>query len=106
MFKTILVLLNGNFLLSRKVLRFFPLVLFVQILALVYIANGFLSERGVVRLSKSGKEIKELRSQYITSKAKLMNQAKQSAVLNELKRRGMDIEESTRPPIIISRDFE
>ncbi len=47
------------------------------------------------------KNIKELRSQSISVNFKLMNLSKQSAIVKNLKDRGMDLKESTVPPKII-----
>jgi hypothetical protein len=70
-------IINGNILTREKVLVHLPYVLFLSMLALIYIANGFLAEDNVRRLNAVGNDVKELRSEYITIKSDLMYKSKQ-----------------------------
>src|SRR5690606_30991916 len=76
--RNIIDVINGNFLTKDDVLRHFPYLLFLGVLALIYIANGYLAEDTVRKINQSNKELKELRSEYITTKSELMYKSKQS----------------------------
>ncbi|MCB0483479.1 MAG: hypothetical protein KDC37_02850 [Flavobacteriales bacterium] len=96
-------IINGNILTREKVLVHLPFVLFISLLALIYIANGFLAEDNVRRLNAVGNEVKELRSEYITIKSDLMYKSKQSELARIIDGRGLGLRESYQPPYKIYR---
>lgn len=57
-----------------------PFILFLALLALVYIANSHLAEKKIRRINKLGKEIKELKWEYLNVKSELMFRSKMSEV--------------------------
>ena len=90
--------INGNFLTNKSSLKQVPFVLFLTIIALFYIANSYYAERKIRQINKINNELKELRSEYITSKSKLMFVSKQSEVAKTAEQMGLPIKESTSPP--------
>jgi hypothetical protein len=90
--------INGNFLTNKSSLKQAPFVLFLTIVALFYIANSYYAERKIRQINKINNELKELRSEYITSKSKLMFVSKQSEVAKTAEQMGLPIKESTTPP--------
>ncbi|MBD79266.1 MAG: hypothetical protein CL840_10125 [Crocinitomicaceae bacterium] len=91
-------LLNGNILTRESFLDHLPYVLFLALLALAYISNGFLAEQNIRNLNKVNNEIKELRSEYITLKSELMYKSKQSELAKIIEEREMGLLESFEPP--------
>ncbi len=73
-----------------------PYLFFLMVFALLYIGNSYHSEKMIRAIDKTGKDIKELRSEYIASKSELMQKSKQSAVASQIEKYG--IKESTVPP--------
>jgi len=74
-----------DFFLTRdNVQGMFPTILFAAVLAIFYIANAHFTEKTIRQSDKMAKEIKELRSEYITIKSDLMFNSKQSEVLKRL----------------------
>ncbi|ASZ15162.1 hypothetical protein KTO58_00205 [Chitinophaga pendula] len=57
-----------------------PFILFLALLALIYIANSHLAEKKIRRINKLGKEIKELKWEYLNVKSELMFRSKMSEV--------------------------
>lgn len=98
--------LSGNFLAGDKVVRNLPYTLFLVFLALVYIANGYLAEDTVRKINRVGNELKELRSEFITTKSDLMSTTKQSELAKIIEERGLGLEESYDPPkkIVVTED--
>ena len=90
--------LSGNIFSKEEVVKHLPFFFFMAFLALVYIANGYLAEDTVRQLSKTDSELKELRSEYITTKSNLMHKSKQSEVAEMLKEKGLGLKESIEPP--------
>ncbi len=77
-----------------------PFGLFVMVLLLIHIYNVHTTERIIRNTDKLNKEIKELRSEYITILSQLMSESKQSTVAQKLDTLG--IKQLTSPPIKIT----
>jgi mRNA-degrading endonuclease RelE of RelBE toxin-antitoxin system len=71
-----------------------------MLLLLLHIYNVHTTERIIRKTDKLNKEIKELRSEYITILSELMSESKQSTVADKLDTLG--IKELTTPPIKIT----
>lgn len=90
-----------DFNLSREwLIRQIPFALFVMFLLLVHIYNVHTTERIIRKTDRLNKEIKELRSEYITILSELMSESKQSSVAQKLDTLG--IKELITPPIKIT----
>lgn len=96
--RSVVDVINGNFLTNQTSLKQVPFLLFLTIAVLFYIANSYYAERKIRQISKINNELKELRSEYITSKSKLMFVSKQSEVAKTAEDMGLLIKESTTPP--------
>ena len=71
-------------------------VLFVSAIALFYIANTHYAERNMREINTLQKELRELESQYMTSKSELMYKSKLTEVAKLVKPYGL--RELTKPP--------
>jgi hypothetical protein len=87
---------SGSFLSHEETLKFMPFLLFLSLLAVIYIANGYYSEANVRKQNKLTEELKDLRSEYIITKSDLMFISKQSEVAKASAVLG--IKESVVPP--------
>ena len=77
-----------------------PFVLFIVLLLLIHIWNVHNTERMIRKTDKLNREIKELRSEYISILSELMSESKQSTVAQKLDTLG--IKELSTPPIKIT----
>lgn len=95
--------LAGEYL-SERSFKFFPFLLFLAMLASIYIANNYLAENKIRKVNDLREELKELRYEYITGKSELMEASKQSNISERLKAIG--IKENTQPvkSIIIKKE--
>lgn len=91
-------IINGSYFNREDVVKRMPFILFLVGLALIYIANGYNAEETIRQMNKVEMELKELRSEYITSKSDLMHKSKQSEVAKMLGQQGVDVRESLEPP--------
>ncbi len=91
---------SGNFLSHEDTVAWLPFVFFIASLGLVYIANGYYAEGQVRKLNRLSEELKDLRSEYVISKADLMFVSKQSEVSKAASVIGL--KESIHPPKKIS----
>ncbi|MEZ4885452.1 MAG: FtsL-like putative cell division protein [Chitinophagales bacterium] len=71
-------------------------VLFVSAIALFYIANTHYAERNLRQINTLQKELRELESQYMTSKSELMYKSKLTEVAKLVRPYGL--QELTKPP--------
>ena len=73
----------------KKVLLNLPFVLFLVFLAVLHIANNHLAETYARRITKTEKEVKQLRWQYMTTTSSLMQKSKQSEVAKLVSMQGL-----------------
>ena len=89
-------LLTGSFLSKEKVVDTLPFIFFLTFLGICYIANGYQTQKLVINISRTSNSLKELRSEYITTKSELMVISKQSKVAEATM--AMGLKELTSPP--------
>ena len=97
-------LLTGSFLSKENVVGALPFIFFLSFLGICYIANGYRTQKVVINLHKTNNSLKELRSEYITTKSDLMIISKQSEVAAATAIMGL--RELTSPPkkILLSKE--
>ncbi len=89
-------ILEGDYLSKEIVVSSLPYILFVAILALIYISNTYYSEKTVKEIERTKGQLKELRFQYITTKSTLMYYGKQTEIARRAARYGL--KETIIPP--------
>jgi hypothetical protein len=92
-------ILGGDYLSKESVIRNLPFVLFLGLLALVFIANTYYAEKTLKEIERTKVELKELRFQYITTKSNLMYYSKQTEIAKSAIKYGL--KETTIPPFKI-----
>lgn len=93
---------SGTFLTHEKNLKHLPFILFLGVLALFYIANGYYADDKIREVNKISNQLKELRSEYISTKSDLMFASKQSEVAKSAEQLGL--KEPVVPPVKIEVD--
>jgi hypothetical protein len=93
---------SGSFLTNDKTLRHLPFVMFLAVVAVLYIANGYYADDKIREANRIGHQLKELRSEYIYTKSELMFASKQSEVAKAALELGL--REPVVPPIKIVVD--
>lgn len=89
-------ILGGDYLSRESVIGNLPFLIFVALLALIYIANTYYADKTVKEIEKTKVELKELRFIYTTTKSNLMYHSKQT----EIARRAflLGLKETMIPP--------
>ncbi|MGB0917086.1 MAG: FtsL-like putative cell division protein [Flavobacteriales bacterium] len=102
--KSILGVLDGSFLTRDNVLNNIPFLLFLFGIGIFYIGNSQFAESGIIGIDSINRELKELRSEFISTRSELMFVSKQSEVAKSVEPLG--IYESVVPPkkIVITAD--
>jgi hypothetical protein len=93
---------SGTFLSNEKTLKHVPFIFFLALIAIFYIANGYYADDKVREVNRISNELKELRSEYISTKSELMFASKQSEVARVAGEIGL--KEPVVPPIKIKVD--
>ena len=94
-------LLDGKMLADNLIRKNVRLVLFLTVLGLSYITNGYHAEKLYMKKVALERTLSELRFESITTASELMKISTQSEVLRRVKEAGLGLEESTTAPIKI-----
>lgn len=81
---------------SEAFLRYIPFIVFVGLLAIIYIANRHYAERTVREIDRLGKEVKEMNWDYKSLSADLMKLTTQTEIAKRVDSLGL--KERTEPP--------
>lgn len=101
--KNIYDILKGRFLINEDALKNWKFIIFLSFLALVMISSAHSADRKVHEIAKLNKEVKELRSEFVDTRSKLMKVKMESKVVAQMENKGL--KPSTNPPhkiIIVS----
>jgi hypothetical protein len=93
---------SGTFLTNEKTLKTVPYIMFLALIAILYIAYGYYADNTIRETNKVANELKELRSDYISTKSELMFASKQSEVAKSVDTLGL--KEPVVPPMKIETD--
>ena len=90
--------LDGSILIRDAMTRQLPFILFLTVLAVLYIGNRYHAERMVRKISETELEVKNLRAEQITIAAELMNISKPSEVSAIVNAKNLGLKQSVEPP--------
>jgi len=79
-----------------------PFLLFLSLIALLYIANGHYAVKNIREINKLDKEVKELHWRYLDAKTDLMLRSKMSEVYRGVSPMGLQI--PVTPPLSIENN--
>ena len=88
--------LGGDYLSKEWVTGNLGFILYLGLLAMIYIGNTYYTEKKFRKIERTKNELKELRYQYITTKSILMFQGRQSQISKRALVYGL--KETTMPP--------
>lgn len=91
-------MLEGR-LLADKLRRNISFVLFATFLGILYISNGYSTEKLHRKRNTLEKEVADLRFESVTAGANLMFMRKQSEVIKRVRDEGLALKESKEPPV-------
>ena len=95
---------TGKFLVSPQLAKNWPYIIYLSLLALIMIASSHSADRKVHRISKLHSEMKELSSEFIDTRSRLMIQSMEYKVVE--KGESLGLQKSDAPPIIIKTEKE
>jgi hypothetical protein len=89
----------GNVFSKDSFFRAIPYLIYLTVLAIIYISNTYYAEKTFQQIENIKKELKELRFQYISSKSELMFYSKQTEISKRVLAAGL--KETKIPPFKI-----
>ena len=99
--QNILNIIKGKFLVSDDALKNWRFIVFLSLLALVMIASSHSADRKVHQIAKLSNEVKELKSEYVDIRMKLMQSKMESKIIKAMSKRGLSPSETAPQKIKI-----
>ena len=98
-------IMSGSTVTEKIILRNLGYIIMLTILGALYIANRFQAEKLTRETTRMQREVKDLRSESLSTSADLMYASKQSEVFRLVKERDLNLEELREPPfeLIVSK---
>lgn len=81
-----------------------PYVLFLTGIALFWISNTYFAEKKVREIHSIKIEVKELKTEYMSSNLDLLNKSKQSQIAKYVKNKGLNESRIAPKKLIINKD--
>ena len=91
----------GDVFLKETVQKQYLYVLLLFVLSLVYINNRFLYERELREIAKLRNEVVDLRYRSLTISKEVKQAGRRTMIIEAVKAHGSDLDEATKPIIII-----
>ena len=92
--------MDGSYLGKDITLGFIPYVLFLAILAMIYISNIYKTEDNQRKINRLQKEVDELKLEHVNSEIRILSNSQRSSVSEKVK--GLGLQEPTEPPYQIT----
>ena len=93
--------LDGRLLADTVLRRNMGFILFLTLLGILYIANGYNTEKLFMEKVTLEKELSDLRFESVTTASELMHISVPSEVERRVKEAGLDLVQSKEPPVKI-----
>lgn len=88
----------------KWVVRNIPFFLFLTFLAVLYIYNGHYTDKLILKINTTEKQIKELEYEYKTVKSDVIFRSKASELIKAVEPLGL--KELTTPPVLLGGEIE
>ncbi len=82
-------IVKGKFLVSDDALKNWRFIIFLSILALIMIASSHTADKKVHQIAKLSNDVKELKSEYVDVRMKLMQSKMESKIIKSMAGRGL-----------------
>lgn len=83
----------------QSIVKQIPFMLFLAVLAVIYIYNGHYADKTIRQINRTAKEVKELQWEYKTVKGEVMFRSKQSELVKAVEPLGL--KELTSSPVVL-----
>jgi hypothetical protein len=90
-------LLSGSMVSEKIILKHLGYISLLTILAAIYIGNRFHAEKITRETNKIQREVRDLRSEALSTSTDLMYASRQSVVIRQVREKGINLEELKTP---------
>jgi hypothetical protein len=98
---TVRDILNGNILTKKFLQKQYGLLIMIAALTFLYVDNRYYCETQLAKEIDLKKKIQDVKYESLTISAELMEISRQSNVINKVNESGINLIQSTTPPIVI-----
>jgi hypothetical protein len=98
---TVRDIFNGNILTNKFLQKQYGLLIMIAALTFLYVDNRFYCETQLAKEIELKKKIQDVKYESLTISAELMEISRQSNVMNKVNESGINLIQSTTPPIVI-----
>lgn len=91
----------GEVLNYRWILKNINFFLFLAVVAVLYIANGHMSDNRIRKINETGRKLKDLHYEYKTLKGEMMFKSRESEMVKATEPLGLSLD--TFPPVRIKK---
>ena len=95
--------INGNILTKNFFRKQYALLALIALLAFMYVDNRYYCETQLAKVIELKKSIKDVKYESLTISAKLMEISRQSNIMSMVNERGLNLEVTETPPILIEK---
>jgi len=95
-------IIKGKFLVSDDALKNWRFIIFLSVLALIMIGSSHTADKKVHRIAELSNNVKEMKSEYLDIRKKLMQTKMESKITAAMAQRGLKPSESPPQKIIIT----
>lgn len=99
-------IINGNFLTKKFFQKQYALLLMIAFLLFMYIDNRYYCETQMIKVIEMKKKIQDVKYESLTISAQLMELNRQSNIQNMVRERGLNLQETDTPPMVIKDTTE
>ena len=103
---TVRDILNGDIFSKKIFKKQTKLMIMIALLMFAYVDNRFSCERQLATEIELKKKIQDVKYESLTISAELMKISRQTSVLNMINIRGVDLVQTSTPPIVIADSVE
>jgi len=96
-------LIKGTFLVSDDAFKNWRFIIFLSCLALIMIASSHQADKKVHEIARLSNEVKELKSEYVDVRMRLMQAKMESRIIQAMAQRGLQPSETPPQKIIIQK---
>lgn len=96
-------LIKGKFLVSDDAFKNWRFIIFLSVLALVMIASSHQADKKVHEISRLNNEVKELKSEYVDVRMKLMQSKMETKIIRAMENRGLYPSEIPPQTLVIKK---
>ncbi len=95
--------LNGSILNKRLISKQYKFFILLVLIALFYIDNRYKNEKSKKREVELRAELKDIKYESLSISAELTKLSRRTYILDQIQKKGLDLIESPKPPIVINK---